>query len=116
VIEVEGDDTPEVKVFTHDVFPPAVPAGLQAVFSGAGQTPFIDLIWAPVTDADLAGYIVYRHEEGGTALKLNSEPVKTPAFRDTQVVSEKTYFYSVSAIDVRGNESAASDEASEKVP
>jgi hypothetical protein len=115
-IEVEGDDTPELKVFAHDVFPPAVPAGLQAAFSGVGQKPFIDLIWAPVTDADLGGYNVYRREEGGAALKLNSELVKTPAFRDAQVVSGKTYFYSVSAIDVRGNESATSDEANETLP
>ncbi len=114
--EVEGDDTPEVKVFAHDVFPPAVPAALQAVFSGPGQKPFIDLIWAPVTDADLLGYNIYRHEEGGAALKLNAEPVKTPSFRDAQVVSGKTYFYSASAIDIRGNESATSDEASETVP
>ena len=64
-ISIEGDDTPEVKVFAHDVFPPSVPVGLQAVFSGPGQQPFIDLIWAPVTDADLEGYNVYRHEEGG---------------------------------------------------
>ena len=115
-VEVEGDDTAEVKVFAHDVFPPAVPAGLQAVFSGPGQQPFIDLIWAPVTDADLEGYNVYRHEAGGAAVKLNSELVKTPAFRDMQVASGKTYFYSVSAVDERGNESARSEEASESVP
>ena len=33
-VEVEGDDTPTVAVFAHDIFPPAVPTGLQAVFSG----------------------------------------------------------------------------------
>lgn len=115
-VEVEGDDTPEVKVFAHDVFPPGVPAGLQAVFSGPGQQPFIDLIWAPVPDGDLAGYNIYRHEEGGAAVRVNSEPVKTPAFRDMQVVSGKTYFYSVSAVDFRGNESARSEEAAETVP
>ncbi len=115
-IEVEGDDTPEVKVFAHDVFPPGVPSGLQAVFSGPGQQPFIDLIWAPVPDTDLDGYNVYRHEEGGVPVKLSSEPVKTPAFRDAQVVSGKTYFYSVSAVDLRGNESARSEETSESVP
>ncbi len=115
-IEVEGDDTQEVKVFAHDIFPPAVPTGLQAVFSGPGQEPFIDLIWAPVTDADLAGYNVYRHEAGAAGVKLNSEPVKAPAFRDMQVVSGKTYFYSVSAVDLRGNESARSEEAGETVP
>ncbi|MGC2363604.1 MAG: hypothetical protein WA555_01185 [Candidatus Sulfotelmatobacter sp.] len=115
-VEVEGEDTPEVKVFAHDVFPPAVPAGLQAVFSGPGQPPFIDLIWTPVTDADLEGYNIYRHQEGAAPVKLNSEPVKTPAFRDTQVAAGNTYFYSVSAVDLRGNESTRSKEASERVP
>jgi hypothetical protein len=113
--EVEGDDTPEAKVFAHDVFPPAVPTGLQAVFSGPGQQPFIDLIWAPVTDSDLAGYNVYRHESGSAPVKLNPEPVKTPAFRDVQIAPGKTYFYSVSAVDQRGNESARSEEANETV-
>jgi hypothetical protein len=113
---VEGDDSPEVKVVAHDVFPPAVPAGLQAVFSGEGQKPFVDLIWAPVTNADLAGYNVYRSDAGGAAVKLNSELVKSPAYRDTAVASGKTYVYSVSALDVRGNESAKSEEASETVP
>jgi hypothetical protein len=115
-ISIEGDDTPEVKVLTHDVFPPAVPAGLQAVFSGPGQRAFVDLIWAPVTDADLGGYNVYRHEEGGAAVRVNLEPVKLPTFRDLQVVTGKTYFYSVSAVDLRGNESGRSAEAGESVP
>jgi hypothetical protein len=114
-VKVEGDDTPEVKVFAHDVFPPAVPSGLQAVFSGPGQS-FIDLIWAPVTDVDLDGYNVYRHVEGAAALKVNAEPVKSPAYRDVSVVSGRKYFYSVSAVDVRGNESAPSEEANETVP
>src|SRR5258708_3380736 len=60
-LQIEGDDTAPVKVFAHDVFPPAVPAGLQAVFSGPGQAAFIDLIWAPVTDVGLDGYNLYRH-------------------------------------------------------
>jgi hypothetical protein len=116
-IQFEGDDTPPVKVFAHDVFPPAVPSSLQAVFSGAGQQPFIDLIWAPDTDADLAGYNVFRHEADNTEpVKINSVSVKTPAFRDMNVASGKNYFYSVSAVDVRGNESARSQEASEAVP
>jgi len=115
-VSIEGDDTPEVKVFAHDVFPPGVPSGLQAVFSGPGQAAFIDLIWAPVTDADLDGYNVYRHEEGGAPVKVNAELVKAPAFRDLAVVSGKTYFYSVSAVDLRGNESARSEEAGERVP
>jgi hypothetical protein len=115
-IEIESDDTPAVRVFAHDVFPPGVPSGLQAVFSGAGQQPFIDLIWAPDTDADLAGYNLYRHEEGSGPVKINPGLVKTPAYRDANVQSGKKYFYSVSAVDLRNNESAPSEEASEAVP
>jgi len=114
--QVEGDDTAEITVIAHDIFPPATPTGLQAVFSGPGQKPFIDLVWAPDTDADLAGYNVYRSEPGGEPRKLNPEPVKSPAFRDDAVLAGHEYTYSVSAIDVRGNQSPHSEPAEEKVP
>jgi hypothetical protein len=115
-VQVEGDDSPPVRVIAHDVFPPSVPAGLQAAYSGEGQKTFIDLIWAPVTNADLAGYNVYRSDGNGPAVKLNSELVKSPSYRDSAVASGKTYTYSVSAGDVRGNESQRSEETSESVP
>jgi hypothetical protein len=115
-ILIEGDDTPEVRVFAHDIFPPAAPSGVEAVFAGSAQQGFIDLIWTPVTDSDLAGYNIYRREEGSAAVKVNPELAKIPAFRDLQVTSGKRYFYSVSAADVRGNESARSEEAAESVP
>ncbi len=119
-VQVEGDDTPPVRVIAHDVFPPSVPAGLQAAYSGEGQKPFVDLIWAPVTNSDLAGYNVYRSEANGAAveaaIKLNSELVKTPSYRDSAVASGNTYRYSVSTVDVRGNESQRSEETSEAVP
>jgi hypothetical protein len=115
-VQVEGDDTPPVRVIAHDIFPPSVPAGLQAAYSGEGQKPFIDLIWAPVTNADLAGYNVYRSEANGSPIKLNSELVKSPSYRDSAFASGKTYTYAVSAVDVRGNESQRSEETSEPVP
>jgi hypothetical protein len=127
-VQVEGDDTSPVRVIAHDVFPPNVPVGLQAAYSGEGQKPFIDLIWAPVTNADLAGYNVYRSEtntgkaktegkaEVTTTIKLNSALVKSPAYRDSAVASGKTYTYAVSAVDVRGNESQRSEATSEPVP
>lgn len=43
-VSIEGDDTPEVKVFADDVFPPAVPSGLQAVFAGPGGVYRSDLV------------------------------------------------------------------------
>ncbi|HEV2965001.1 MAG TPA: hypothetical protein VG649_24470, partial [Candidatus Angelobacter sp.] len=58
--EVEGDDSTIVTLTTLDKFPPAVPSGLQAVFTQAGQKSFIDLSWTASMDSDLAGYNVYR--------------------------------------------------------
>jgi len=103
----------EIEVFVHDVFPPSVPTGLQAVSSGTPQQPFIDLSWAPDTESDLAGYNVFRHEEGAAPVKINSDVVKAPTYRDTAVQPGRRYSYSVSAVDVRGNESERSAEASE---
>jgi hypothetical protein len=115
-LQIEGENSPAINVFANDTFPPAVPTGLQAAFSGPGQERFVDLVWAPDTEADLAGYNVYRREEGTSAAKQNAEPLKTPSYRDRDVNSGKTYIYSVSAVDLRGNESARSEEASEPVP
>lgn len=115
-LQVEGDDSPEITVVAHDVFPPATPSGLQAVFGGPGQKVFIDLIWAPALDADLGGYNVYRSDGEMEAQKLNSSPVQAPAFRDDTVLLGHVYKYSVSAVDVRGNESPRSEATEEKVP
>lgn len=114
--QVEGDDTPTVRVIAHDIFPPSEPTGLQAVFSGPGQKAFIDLIWAGNSETDLAGYNVYRWERGFIPMRMNFELVSAPAFRDSSVVPGHEYFYSISAVDARGNESARSEEAAEAVP
>jgi hypothetical protein len=115
-VQVEGDDTAPIRIVAQDTFPPAVPTGLQAAYSGEGQKPFIDLIWAPVTNADLAGYNIYRSDGNNGAVKLNSELQKSPSYRDGAVESGKAYTYAVSAVDVRGNESQRSETTSEPVP
>jgi hypothetical protein len=110
---VEGADSTVASVFANDVFPPATPVGLQAVYSGIPEQPFIDLSWTANTEPDLAGYNVYRHTENEAPVKVNSELIKLPAFRDDNVKPGTKYFYSVTAVDLRGNESGKSAEASE---
>jgi len=113
---VEGEDSPSVEVFTRDIYPPAQPAGLQAVFSSVGQKPFIDLTWAPNQESDLAGYKVFRWTEGETPRKLNQQLITTPSYRDEAIQPGKQYFYAVSAVDLRGNESPRSAPANETAP
>jgi hypothetical protein len=115
--EVEGDDSPAVSILAHDSFPPATPSGVQAVYSAVpGQPPFIDVTWTANTEADLAGYNVYRHGENEAAVKVNGDLVKTPRFADPNIKAGMKYFYSVSAVDLRGNESGRSEETTETVP
>jgi fibronectin type 3 domain-containing protein len=113
---VEGDDSQPAEVFTRDIYPPAQPAGLQAVFSSVGQKPFIDLTWAPNLESDLAGYNIFRRVGNAQFEKLNKQLVSGSSFRDDNVETGKKYIYSVSAVDLRGNESQRSAEASETVP
>ncbi len=113
---VEGDDSPAIEVFTKDIYPPAQPVGLQAVFSSVGQKPFVDLTWAPNSETDVAGYNVFRRTAGAEWQKLNQKPTQVPSFRDETVKPGTKYEYSVSAVDLRGNEGQRSKSAAETVP
>jgi fibronectin type 3 domain-containing protein len=86
------------------------------VYSAAGQNSFIDITWSANAESDLAGYNVYRHTGNEQPVKINSDLVKTPRFADPGVQPEMKYFYSVTAVDLRGNESGKSEETSESVP
>jgi hypothetical protein len=120
-LELSGEFSAPIRVAAQDIFPPAVPVGLDAVATvpdsanGAGAS--IDLSWQPNTEADLAGYKVYRREETAPWQRISGEqPVIGPSFHDTSVVSGHTYRYAVSAVDKAGHESGRSMETSETVP
>jgi len=118
-LELAGPLSTPVRVEARDVFPPAVPTGLAAVATAAegGAEASIDLSWQPGTEADLAGYAVYRSEAGGAWERISpTEPAIGPAFHDTKVLAGHTYTYAVTAVDQGGHESARSVEAQETVP
>jgi hypothetical protein len=121
-LELAGPLSSPVRIAAVNVFPPAVPRGLAAVATAgaAGAGPAIDLNWQPDTEADLAGYIVYRREVGtaerGWQRISPAEPVTAPGYHDDNVQPGHTYLYAVSALDEQGHESARSAEAEETVP
>ena len=118
-LELAGPLSDPVRIETLDVFPPAVPIGLAAVatVAGAGTEAAIDLSWQPDTEADLAGYVVYRREGSEGWQRISpTQPVVGPAFHDAHVLAGHSYRYAVSAIDQGGRESARSVETEETVP
>ena len=119
-LELRSFASAPVTVVMRNTFPPHAPTGLEAVPGGATAADrSIDLSWTPNTEADLAGYIVYRQEidskgvAAGTATRLNPTPVVGPAYRDQTATAGSRYAYFVTAVDTAGNESAPSDTVQE---
>ena len=115
-VELASEPSDSITIDARDVFAPATPSGLQAVADpDAGA---VDLSWQPDTEADLAGYTVYRRDAGSTAAPARISPPAQPApsFRDTTAQPGHTYEYSVSAIDRDGNESPRSAAVEESLP
>lgn len=118
-IELESDDSNLVDVTPRDIFPPSSPLGLEAVLVPAeGNTPAsLDLSWAINPETNLTGYNIYRSEqEGARGERINPELLRTPAFRDMNAVPGHRYFYTVTAVDAAGLESAASAAIAASVP
>jgi hypothetical protein len=105
--EAVSDDSQTVEITPHDVFPPAAPRDLTAIWT-AGT---VEIVWTPSAEPDLAGYNVFRRQAGGAEIRVNKEPVRTPVFRDSSAQPGNSYFYRVTAVDLTGNESAPSAEA-----
>jgi hypothetical protein len=108
---VESSDSSAVIVTPHDTFPPATPEGLvaAAIRPDPNGPPEVDLSWSINTEADLAGYRVYRSEQEGTKGELITPVLLlSPAYRDTSVQPGHRYLYYVTGVDRAGNESAPS--------
>jgi len=89
-----------------DLTPPPAPASLVAI-AGDGT---VDLGWDPTPDA--AGYTVYPSPaSGGGYSRLNDVPVTGTSCSDSTVANGRRYYYTVTAVDEAGNESARSSEA-----
>jgi len=91
-----------------DTAAPAPPAGLTATASTTG----VNLAWNANTEADLAGYNVYRSQSaGGPFTRINASPVVTTGYQDT-LAPQGTSLYQVTALDLSGLESVPSASAS----
>jgi fibronectin type 3 domain-containing protein len=99
----ESELSEPVTITPRDTFPPATPTGIRAI----GGTQSIELTWERNTEADLAGYRLYRAAGDGAFEKLE-DLVQVPAYSDRKVETGKTYRYQISAVDQAGNESPRS--------
>ncbi len=107
---LESEPSPMVKARPQRTTGPPPLLNLTAVPQPGG----VELRWDPSPDKDLAGYRVYRREEGEAAFRrLTPELLPKPIFLDAQAARGHTYHYYATAVDdsPRHNESQPSEEA-----
>ena len=74
------------------------------------------LTWTPNTDADLAGYKIYRATVSGAyGAALATVPAGTVTYQATGLAANTTYFFVITAYDSAGNESSFSNEVSKSI-
>jgi hypothetical protein len=116
---LESADSNLAAITLRDTFPPSAPTQLIAtpVPTEEGMPAHVDLSWAINPETDVAGYNVYRSGQAGDHGTLQTpQLLPTPAFRDMNAVPGQSYFYTVTAVDRTGNESAVSPAVEASLP
>ena len=116
---LESANSNLVMVTPRDTFPPGAPENLLVVLveKQGAEPAHLELSWAINPETDVTGYNVYRSDQANSpGNRLNTELLRTPAFRDMNVLPGHRYFYSVTAVDHAGNESPMSAVVSGGVP
>jgi fibronectin type 3 domain-containing protein len=84
--------------------------------SSAPRPHSVSLAWT-ASAAPVEGYNVYRADvSGGPYTKLNLTPIKAIEYKDNYVQAGHTYFYVVTAVDLKKTESRYSKEVWAQVP
>jgi len=89
----------EMEFMVIDSIPPEVPTGL--TYSVEGTSVVLD--WDDNTEPDLAGYNLFSDGE-----KINVHPIALSSYWDEGLAANQIYIYTISAVDVNGNESGVS--------
>jgi len=107
-LAVESEPSGPACEMLVDMFPPAAPQGLNSVATEGA----INLIWEAGTEADLAGYFVWRAIGDRPLQQITPAPVTAASFFDG-VQRGLTFVYAVQAVDTAGNVSPLSARVSE---
>ncbi len=105
----ESGPSNEAPAIVGDVTPPSAPLSLTANASGSD----VRLQWTANTEADLAGYTVYRHTDQDW-IQITASLVTEATYTDPGLANG-IYSYRVTAVDAAGSEGEPSNEASATV-
>jgi len=95
----------EVYIVKPDHTPPSRPKGIYSITADKA----VYLFWEENDERDFAEYMVYRTTDPQSNLYHHIGTVDTSAYIDYNVKNGNTYYYVVTAVDYKGNESDFSD-------
>jgi hypothetical protein len=106
---VESRDSEEASLFHRDLYPPAPPRQLTLVVG----REFLSLTWFPNSEADLAGYHVFRRQGRGDFQRLTTTATRRTSYEDRDLLEGPVHSYRVRAVDRAGNQSSYSNVVSD---
>lgn len=106
---VESRDSEEASLLYRDVYPPGPPRQLTL----AVGRELLSLAWFPNSEADLAGYHVFRRQGRGEFIRLNATATQRTSYADRDLRKGRPYSYRVTAVDRAGNQSDFSNVVSD---
>ena len=107
--QVESRDSEAASLFHRDVYPPEPPRRLTLVVG----REFLSLAWFPNSEADLAGYHVFRRQGPGEFQRLTATATQRTSYEDRDLRKGAVYAYRVTAVDRAGNQSSYSNVVSD---
>jgi fibronectin type 3 domain-containing protein len=114
--QVESLNSNSLSVTPLDVYAPAAPTSI-TIAAAPGR---LSLFFPANTEADVAGYSIYRSSDPDLSkdrwTKITTTLLERTTFQDENVESGKRYYYYLTATDRAGNVSPPSEVVSEVVP
>ena len=104
----ESDPSSQVSAFSTDELPPDPPSNVRARAKDDGE---ITVSWNSVRNDKISSYAIYRHTSSASIGTQRARVNKT-SYTEFGLNGGVTYYYSIKAIDIAGNESQPSEPVS----
>jgi len=108
--KVESDKSNIVSIEIEDIYPPEIPSNIYT-FKAKDH---IYITWDKVKDKDFSHFKIYRKTGKKGKFVLISDNITTNYFKDMNVKNGRLYFYYITSVDLKNNESENSEIVSQR--
>ncbi|UCE73220.1 MAG: hypothetical protein JSV56_09305 [Methanomassiliicoccales archaeon] len=103
LILTEEKQGPDVIRDVIEIIPPSPPTNV--IVTTPNERGKLTISWDAISKEDIAGYNIYRVIDGKNYVKIGTVEATNTSFTDADLDDEKTYDYTITAVDSNGLES-----------